>query len=164
MKVKRSKYWVIAFLTVPALFFVALFLPFYHAGGGAVTSLGAYFWFPENNVQTTTFLAMFYENFRANDLISALWETQLAALFIIIITLILKDRGIVALIFGVWGLYGLFTFLTTRSLAFEPVLVHGGFASILIMLIFLSAVVISAYFFYTMYREYRKIVILAKQA
>ena len=163
MKIKRSVYWVLAFSVIPVLYFAAFFLPYYHAGDGAVTSLGSYFWYPEVNTQTTAFLSLFYANFRANDLISALLQTQLLALLLIIVTLILKDRGITALIFGGWGLLGLIRFLTTRSLTFSPVLAFGGLASMLMLLLFFSAVVLSAVFFFIMYREYRKTVIFAGQ-
>ena len=164
MKIEKPHLWVLAYIAVPVLYFAALFLPYYHAGGGGVTSLGAYFWFPENNVQTTSFLALFYEAFRVNDLITALWETQLMAIFVIVMTLILKVRGVTAILLGSWGVMGLIGFLTTRSLTFAPVLVYGGFASIIMLLLFLAALSLSALYLLGIYREYRKAAVIVKQS
>jgi len=149
---------------MPVLFFATQFLPFYHAGGGPLPSLGSYFWQPDANTQTTEFLSLFYASFRANDLISALLGTQFIALALIITTLILKDRGIVALILGCWGIYGIYTFLTTRSLTFSPVLVYSGFASLLMLAVFFISIIISAVFFLLMYKTYSKAVAILKQS
>ena len=142
MKSDRSKLWVVAFLLIPFLYFVTQLLPYYHSGGTELPSLGSLFWFPENNGETIAFIALFYPGFRVNELTSALLNTQLLAVFIIIMTLILKSSGVVALMVGCWGLYGMISFLTTRSLAFSPVQVYGGFASILMLSLFLAAIMI----------------------
>ena len=149
---------------MPVLFFATQFLPYYHAGGGPLPSLGSYFWQPDANTQTTEFLSLFYASFRANDLIAALLGTQFIALVLIIITLILKDRGVVALILGCWGVYGIYTFLTTRSLTFSPVLVYGGIASLLMLTVFFVSVVISAVFFLLMYKNYSKAVAVLRKS
>jgi len=155
---KRSFWWAAAFAAIPVFYLLAQFLPYYHTGDGTVTTLGAFFWQPEKNTQTIAFLAKFYENFKPNDLMPALLVTQLAAFFLIAFALILKARGIVAIMSGAWGLYGLFYFLTTRSLAFSPVLVYGGIASIIMLFLFTAAVAVSAVFMITMYINYRKLV------
>jgi len=155
---KRSFWWVVAFCTIPSLYILAQLLPFYHTGDGTATTLGALFWQPEQNAQTIDFLAKFYQDFKPNDLINALLITQLASFFIVTFALILKARGIIAIMTGCWGLFGLYSFLTTRSLAFAPVLIYGGFASILMLLLFTAAVAVSAVFMITMYLNYRKLV------
>ena len=155
---KRSFWWVAAFTAIPALYILAQLLPYYHTGDGTAATLGAFFWQPERNAQTIAFLAKFYENFKPNDLMPALLVTQLAAFFLIAFALILKARGIVAVMSGAWGLYGLYYFLTTRSLAFSPVLIYGGIASLLMLLLFIAAVAVSAVFMVTMYLNYRKLV------
>ena len=147
---------------MPVLFFATQFLPYYHAGGGPLPSMASYFWQPDANTQTTEFLSLFYASFRVNDLITALLGTQFIALALIVVTLILKDRGVVAFILGGWGLYGIYTFLTTRSLTFSPVLVYGGIASLLMLAIFLISIAVSAAFFLLMYKNYSKAVAVLK--
>jgi len=163
MKPKRSIWWIAAFLTLPVLYFAAQFLPFYHVGDGGVVSLGAFFWVTESHKQTADFIALFYYGFRANDLITPLLVTQLAALTLFITALILKDRGVTALVAGGWGAFGLFSFLTTRSLAFSPVMVYGGFAGLIMLFLFLAALVLSAVFFITMYQNYSKTIAVLEQ-
>jgi len=153
--------WVLAFLAPPILYFATQFLPYYHSGGTVLPSLGSIFWFPENNTQALDFIAMFHWGFRVNDLVSALLITQFSALALIIITLILKSSGTVAVLLGSWGLYGLISFLTNRALTFSDVMVYGGIAGILMLLIFLSAVGISAFYLYQMYQNYRRKYVLA---
>jgi len=158
MKSKLSKssiIWVLLFLCAPVLFFIFQFLPYYHAGGGPLPSLAAYFWLPETQEQATEFLALFYQNFRSNDLITALLGTQFTAVIIMIMILILKDRAVTATALGCWGIFGLYIFLTTRSLTFSPVLVYGGIASLLMLLSFLIAVVVSAVYLFLVYRKYK---------
>jgi len=147
---------VLAFLATPILYFVTQFLPYYHSGGTVLPSLGSLFWFPEQNEQTTAFLALFYPGFRVNELVTALLITQFAALFLIIITLILKSSGTVAVLLGSWGLFGIISFLTTRALTFSPVMVYGGIAGIAMLLLFVSAVGLSALYLYKMYKNYRE--------
>jgi len=162
MKPKVSKFWVLLLLATPVLYFTFQFLPYYHAGGGALPSLAGYFWSPETNEQTTAFLALFYADFRANDLITALLGTQFFAIIIIIMTLILKNRCIVAISLGIWGLFGLYIFLTTRSLTFSPVLVYSGIASLLMLFTFLLAVAISVVYNLRIYAEYKKNILILK--
>ena len=144
-----------SFLAVPTLYFITQFLPFYHSGGTFFPSLGSVFWFPENNSQTIDFIALFYHGFRVNDLVSALLITQFFALFLIIVTLILKRNIVVAFAYGCWGLFGLISFLTTRVLSFSPVMVYGGVAGILMLLLFLAAVALSALYLVTVYKNYK---------
>jgi len=107
------------------------------------------------------FIARFHFGFRVSDLVAALLTTQFAALSLIIITLILRSSGTVAVLLGSWGLYGLVSFLTNRVLTFSPVMVYGGFAGIAMLLIFLAAVIISAVYLYKMYQNYRRKYVLA---
>jgi len=145
----------------PILYFVTQFLPYYHSGERVLTSLGSLFWFPENNTQTSEFIALFHYGFRVNDLVTALLITQFFALFLIIITLLLRSSGAVAVLLGSWGLFGLISFLTTRSLTFSAVMVYGGFAGIAMLLIFFAAVAISATYLFIMYKNYREKYVLA---
>jgi len=162
MKSKVSLFWFFMFLATPILYFIFQFIPYYHAGGGPLPSLASYFWTPEANEQTTDFLALFYANFRSNDLITALLGTQFIAVIIIIMTLILKDRGVIAFSLIGWSIFGLYTFLTTRSLTFSPVLVYGGIASILMLLTFAGAIVISTVYLLNMYKTYRKNILILR--
>jgi len=162
MKPKHSVFWLAAFLAIPVLYFITQFLPYYHAGGGALPSLGSLFWFPERNKHATDFIALFYPGFRVNELVSALLITQLVAFFLLIITPILKSGGVVAFILGGWGVFGLVAFLTTRSLSFSPVMVYGGYAGILMLALFLAAIILSAVFFFKMYKNYRQTVSILK--
>ena len=143
------------FLAIPTLYFTAQFIPYYHSGGTFLPSLGEVFWYPERNEQTINFISLFYFGFRVNELTLALLGTQFFAVLLIIITLILKTNGIVAIILGGWGLFGLITFLTTRALTFSPVMVYGGIAGLLMLALFISAVVVSALFLLKMYQNYR---------
>jgi len=156
MKSKGSPVRILIFSAAPVLFFAFQFLPFYHAGGGPLPSLAAYFWLPETQEQTTEFLALFYQNFRSNDLITALLGTQFTAIIVILMVLILKDRGITAVALSSWGIFGLYIFLTTRSMTFSPVLVYGGIASLLMLLSFVIAIIVSAVYLFFIYIEYRK--------
>ena len=151
----KSKWWVPAFIAVPILYFITQFLPYYHSGGTLFPSLGSIFWFPEQNAQTIDFIALFYHGFRVNDLADALLNTQFFALFLIIFTLILKRNIVVALMYGCWGLYGLIAFLTTRALTFSPVMVYGGFAGILMLLLFVAAIVLSVLYLGAVYKIYK---------
>ena len=161
MKLKESKLWVLAFLAPPILYFASQFLPYYHSGGRVLTSLGSLFWFTESHTQTSDFIAMFHWGFRVNDLVPALLVTQFVALFLIIMTVILKSSGTIAVMSGCWGLYGLISFLTNRALTFSAVMVYGGIAGISMLLVFLAAVVLSAIYLSEMYKNYRKKYVLA---
>jgi len=156
LKLKGSKLWLFAFLAVPVLYFIAQFIPYYHSGGVILPSLGSLFWFPENNEVSIYFISLFYHGFRVNDLVTALLGTQFLAILLIIMTLILKSSGLVALFTGCWGLFGLLAFLTTRSLTFSPVNVYGGIAGILMLVLFLAAVALSVIYLTAVYRNYRK--------
>ena len=125
-------------------------------------SLWSVYWFPEENGQTLDFVALFHHGFRVNDLTFALLTTQLSAIFLFIMTLIKKSNGAVAFLWGCWGLFGLYSFLTTRALSFSRVMVYGGIAGILMLLIFAAAVAVSAMFLAGMYKEYRKNVLILK--
>ena len=81
MNVLRSKWWLVAFITVPVLYFAAQLLPFYHSGATVLPSLGSLFWFPEVNTQATEFIALFHYYFRVSDLTFALLGTQIIAIF-----------------------------------------------------------------------------------
>jgi len=164
MKPKRSKWWFAAFIGIPVLYFAAQFLPFYHSGETLLPSLWSVFWFPEENEQTINFVALFHHGFRINDLSFALLSTQLSAIFLVIISLILKGNGAVAFLTGCWGLFGLYSFLTTRALSFSRVMVYGGIAGILMLLIFLSAVVVSVIYLGGLYKNYMKNVLIVKEA
>jgi len=164
MNVQRSKWWLVTFITVPVLYFTAQLLPFYHSGGAVLPSLGSLFWFPEVNTQATEFIALFHYYFRVNDLTFALLGTQIIAVFFLIMVLIKKNTGGVAFAFGCWGLFGLYSFLTTPPLVFSPVMVYGGIASILMLVLFLAAVVTSALYLTTVYKEYRRNVLIANEA
>jgi len=120
------------------------------------------FWFPEENQETIDFIALFHHGFRVNDLVAALLITQLAALFLIIITLIKRNSGIVAFLWGIWGAFGLYSFLTTHALAFSPVMVYSGIAGILMLLLFLAAFIVSTLYLSIMYKKHRKILIAFK--
>jgi len=147
--------WFFTFLAIPILYFIAQFIPYYHSGGTVLPSLGELFWFPERNEQTTNFISLFYFGFRINEFTAALLGTQFFALLFLVTTLILKSSGIVALMIGCWGVYGLIAFFTTRALTFSPVMVYGGIAGILMLVIFLAAVVVSAIYMYMIYKNYR---------
>jgi len=164
MKPKRSKLWLIPFISVPVLYFLAQFLPFYHSGATALPSLWSVFWFPEDNEETIAFVALFHHYFRINDLTFAVFGTQLTALFFLIAVLIKKNTGIVAFLFGCWGLFGLYSFLTTPALAFSRVMVYGGIAGILMLVLFLAAVATSALFLYGTYKEYSKNLMIVREA
>jgi len=162
----KSKLWIPAFLAIPILYFITQFLPFYHSGSIFFPSLGSIFWFPEQNAQTIDFIAMFYHGFRVNELISALLMTQFFAIFLIIITLILRKNIVVAFLYGCWGLFGLLSFFTTRALTFSPVMVYGGFAGILMLVLFLAAVALSVLYLLMIFKNYKNKVALfnAEQA
>jgi len=145
-----------AFLAIPVLYFATQFLPFYHSGGMALPSLGSFFWFPEENEQSIAFVALFYPGFRVNELTTALLITQISALFLLIMTPILKSNCVVASLMGAWGLFGVISFLTTRSLTFSPVMVYGGIAGILMLVLFLAAITVSVLFLNMYYQNYRK--------
>jgi len=70
--------------------------------------------------------------------------------------LILKGSGVVAFIGGFWGLYGIISFWVTPSLTFSRVLANSGLASILMLVIFLGAVVVSGLYFFKVYQTYKK--------
>jgi len=163
MKTNRSKWWFPVFLAIPVLYFAAQFLPYYHSGGTTFPSLWSLFWYPERNEQAVNFLALYYHGFRINEFVSALFITQMVALFLIVITLIKKNSGIVAVLLGCWGAYGIISFLTTRALTFSVIAVYGGIAGILMLLLFLAAVAASAVYLTRVYLEYRNIVSLYKQ-
>ena len=152
-----------AFLALPVLFFATQFLPFYHSGGNYLTSLWSFYWFPEDNEQTVDFVTLFHHGFRVNDLTFALLSTQLTAIFFFIVTLIKRSNGTVAFLWGCWGLFGLYSFLTTRALSFSRVMVYSGIAGILMLLIFLAAVAVSALYLGGLYKNYRKNVMIASQ-
>ena len=162
MKSKGSLIRILLFSAAPVLFFIFQFLPYYHAGGGPLPSLAAYFWLPETQEQTTEFLALFYQNFRSNDLITALLGTQFVAIIVLLMVLILKDRGVTAIALGGWGIFGIYIFLTTRSLTFSPVLVYGGIASLLMLFSFMTAIIISGVYLFFIFKEYRKNVMILK--
>ena len=163
MNPKRSKWWLLPFFSIPVLYFVAQFIPFYHSGGTVLPSMWSLFWYPELNEETINFLNLFYWQFRINEFVFALLTTQLAAIFLLVVTLIKKNRGIVAVLLGCWGLFGLFSFFTTRGLTFSPVMVYGGIAGIMMLLSFLAAVVASGLYLTIIYREYKTLVRLSKQ-
>jgi len=164
MKSTKSGWWLLAFIAIPVLYFVTQFLPFYHSGGTDLPSLGSMFWFPEENSEASAFIALFHYYFRVNDLTFALLGTQMFAIFFLIMVLIKKNSGSVAFAFGCWGLFGLYSFLTTPALAFSPVMVYSGIASILMLLLFLAAVVTSALYLRIIYMEYRKNLLIVKES
>jgi hypothetical protein len=156
---KRKATWMMyAFIAAPVLFFAAQFLPFYHSGTQYLPSLWSMFWYPEleANQQALEFIGLFHWWFRVNDLVSALLTTQLLGIFLVIASLILKGNGVVAFIGGCWGLYGIISFLVTPSLAFSRVLAYGGIAGILMLATFLGAVAVSGFYFFKVYRTYKK--------
>jgi len=163
MNSKRSKWWLLPFFAIPVLYFVAQFIPFYHSGNRDLPSMWSLFWYPELNEETIDFLNLFYWQFRINEFVTALLITQLGALFLLIVTAIKKNRGIVAFLHGCWGAFGLISFFTTRGLTFSPVMVYGGIAGILMLLLFLAAVAVSAVYFTKMYLEYREMYTLYKK-
>jgi len=163
MKSKRSDWWLIPFFAIPVLYFVTQFIPYYHSGGVVLPSMWSLFWYPERNEETINFLGLFYWHFRINEFVFALLTTQLAAIALIIITLIKRNNSLVAFLFGCWGLFGLVSFFTTRGLTFSPVMVYGGIAGILMLLLFLAAVAVSALYLSKTYLEYRALVLLSKQ-
>ena len=158
----KSKWWVPAFLAIPILYFITQLLPFYHSGSTFFPSLGSVFWFPERNSQTIDFISMFYHGFRVNDLTVALLNTQFFALFLIIFTLVLRKNIVVAFLYGCWGLFGLISFLTTSSLSFSPVMVYGGIAGILMLVLFVAALTLSVLFLSITFRNYKSKVALFK--
>jgi len=164
MEQSKSLWWLIAFLSIPVLYFITQFLPFYHSGETILPSLWSVFWFPEENEQTINFVALFHHGFRVNDLTFALLSTQLTAIFLIIFTLIKKASGLIAFLWGCWGLFGLYSFLTTRPLSFSRVMVYGGVAGILMLVLFFAAVAVSALYLNGLYRIYRKNVLILKEA
>lgn len=153
---------MIPFLAIPVLYFAAQFLPFYHSGGTDLPSMWSLFWYPELNEETIDFLNLFYWQFRINEFVFALLTTQLTAVLIIIAALIKKNSGLVAGLLGCWGLFGLISFFITRGLTFSPVMVYGGIAGILMLLLFLAAVVTSGLFMAKIYLEYKALVELYK--
>jgi len=169
----KSSWFMYAFIAVPILYFAALFLPYYHSGGSYHPSLMSVFWYPENNEQTLHFLAQFHWEFtnmefrpqpviQFNILIAPLLTTQLVGIFLIIFSLILKGNGVVAFMAGAWGTFGLISFLTTPSLTFSRVLVNGGFASFVILFIFLIAIALCVLFFVQVYLNYKKTLEIAR--
>ena len=164
MKPKRTDLWLIPFIAIPILYFLAQFLPFYHSGGTVLPSLWSFFWFPEDNAETIGFVGLFHHYFRVSDLTFALLGTQLTAIFFLIAVIIKKNSSFVAFLFGCWGLFGLYSFLTTPPLVFSRVMVYGGIASILMLLLFLAAVVTSVLYLYGTYKVYRKNLIIASEA
>ena len=166
MNSSRSKWWFPVFLAIPVMYFAAQFLPYYHSGGSTFPSLWALFWYPERNQQTINFLALYYHGFRINEFVTALFITQMVAIFLIIITLIKKNTGIVAVMVGCWGVFGLISFFTTRALTFSVVAVYGGIAGIIMLALFLAAVVASGLYLVRMYLDYKALVTLynAEQA
>jgi len=161
MELKGSKRWAIAFIATPILYFITQFLPYYHSGGTIFPSLGSLFWFPEEHEQTLSFISLWYHDFRVNEWITALLITQFSAIFLIIIILIKKSNGTIAVLLGSWGLFGLISFFTTRALTFSPVMIYGGIASISMLVVFLAAVAISAFYLYKMYQNYKRKYVLA---
>ena len=154
----KVSWMMYAFIAAPVLFFAAQFLPFYHSGTQYLPSLWSMFWYPEleANQQALEFIGLFHWWFRVNDLVSALLTTQLLGIFLVIVALILKGSGVVAFIGGFWGLYGIISFLVTPSLTFSRVLANSGLASILMLVIFLGAVVVSGLYFFKVYQTYKK--------
>jgi len=156
---KRKATWMMyAFIAAPVLFFAAQFLPFYHSGTQYLPTLWSMFWYPETeaNQQALEFIGLFHWWFRVNDLEGALLTTQLLGIALVIVALIFKGTGVTAVIGGGWGLYGIISFLITPSLAFSRVLAYGGIASILMMVIFLGAVVVSGLYFFGVYKKYKE--------
>ena len=156
---KRKATWMTyAFIAAPVLFFAAQFLPFYHSGTQYLPSLWSMFWYPEYepNQQALEFIGLFHWWFRVNDLEAALLTSQLLGIFLVLVALILKGSGVTAFLGGCWGLYGIISFLLTPSLTFSRVLAYGGIASILMLVIFLGAVVVSGFYYFRVYRVYRK--------
>jgi len=163
MKTNRSKWWMLAYIAIPVLFFVTQFIPYFHSGGTVLPSMWALFWYPERNQETINFLALYYHGFRINEFVTALLITQIAAIFIVIAALIKKNSGIVAVLLGCWGVFGLISFLVTRALTFSVVAVYGGIAGILMLSLFAIAVAVSAVYLTRMYLDYRALVALYNQ-
>jgi len=161
MKAKRSSLWLIPFISIPILYFATQFLPFYHSGGSVLPSLGSFFWFPEENPDAVAFVGLFHHYFRVNNLTFALLGTQLFAIFFLVMLIILKNTASVAFMFGCWGLFGLYSFLTTPPLVFSRVMVYGGIASILMLSLFLAAAVTSAIYLFGTYKEYKRNLMIA---
>ena len=164
LKPKKPALWTLLFLGLPILYLAAQFLPYYYAGGGAAVSLGSYFWNPAIYPETTAINAMFFADFRSNDLVAPLLTIQIAALFIIVLTPILKGRAVLPVLLGIWGVYGLISFLAARTLTFSPVLVYGGFAGIILLVIFAAAIAVSAAYLYIMHQNYRRITAILREA
>ena len=143
------------FIVLPVLYIITQFIPYYHSGGSHLPSMWSLFWYPTLNEETINFLGRFYFGFRINEFVTALLITQLAGLFLIILTLIKKNSGLVAAFVGCWGAFGLYAFFTTRGLTFSPVMVYGGIAGILMLVIFLAAVVASGIYLFKMYMDYK---------
>ena len=154
----KVSWMMYAFIAAPVLFFAAQFLPFYHSGTQYLPSLWSMFWYPEleANQQALEFIGLFHWWIRVNDLVGALLTTQLLGLFLILVSLILKGNGVVAVIGGCWGLYGIISFLVTPSLAFSRVHAHGGIASYIMLASFLGAVVVAGLYFFGVYKAYKK--------
>ena len=162
MKPKRSYLWLIPFIAIPILYFAAQFLPFYHSGGSTLPSLWAFFWFPEDNAEAVSFVGLFHHYFRVNNLTFALLGTQLAAIFFLVMVIIKKTNSSVAVMFGCWGFFGLYSFLTTPPLVFSRAIVYGRIASILMLALFLGAVVTSVLHLYGTYKEYKRNLMIVK--
>ena len=162
MKSKRSNRWIIAFITIPVLYFVAQFIPYYHSGGTVLPSMWSLFWYPGRNEETIHFLSLFYYGFRVNEFVSALLITQIGAIFLLLTTLIKRNSGLVAFLFGCWGVFGLVSFFTTRALTFSTVMVYGGIAGILMLVLFTAAVAVSVVYLLRMYMDYKALLSLYK--
>ena len=154
---------MLAYIAIPVLYLAAQFLPYFHSGGAGFPSLWALFWYPERNEEAINFIALYYHGFRINEFVSALLITQLVAIFLIIATLIKKNSGIVAVLLGCWGVFGLISFLTTRALTFSVIALYSGIAGILMLSLFAAAVATSAVYLTRMYLDYRALAALCKQ-
>jgi len=163
MKSKRSKWWMLAYIAIPVLYLATQFIPYFHSGGTVLPSMWALFWYPERNEETINFLALYYHGFRINEFVTALLITQIVAIFLIIAALIKKNSGIVAVLLGCWGVFGLISFFTTRALTFSVVAVYSGIAGILMLTLFTAAVATSAVYLTRIYLDYRALVALCNQ-
>ena len=152
----NKKWWMYIFIATPVLFYITMFLPYYNSGGSGFTSIWSIFWYPDRNDETIRYIASVHYQFRVNSLVSALLIPHLLGLFIIIFSLLLKGNGVVALLSGVWGLFGLVTLLLTPALRFTRVLAIGGITSILLMLIYIAACALSVLYFMNVRKIYQK--------